>query len=660
MRHLLLYFVTATVILAISTTVASGQASETDRQILQKPANAKQHEWRREKPRSLFLPQKQGNVKNLRASQATALLLDSVVTQMNPSVAVEEGNQKIVYSYNAAGNVILEIEYEWNETTQAWYEYGREGYDDNGNLILDTYSYTSSYWDEETQQYVEIEYRKKYEYAYDHLNWQTLLVSYEWENEQWVGSFKNVYEYTDREDSYNQRETQYQQGTNSEWNIQYRKECTFSGRRQLLPEEEYSGDDVSDGDFPSLPKREINSDNILDYINYSYDENGNISYGLKIEYAKDADGNIILEKDYSWDTETNTWKESWKYKIEYAYNAADLLTAVRYYSWDYETDTWGTESENNSYTITYTFDGNDNVSSFTKQYVSSQNNQKVDYTYDSQNRALTAVVYYWGEYYGEERQEYKWIKEISYERGFDSYGNLILFGRSIWDDDVISYYNKYEYAYDDAGKQIMDSYIYNSDNYNSGYKYEYAYDNNGNQTLNIYSRYDSATKTFVPIYKYEYTYGDRILPDMQDLSDSGYIPLTVKHSEWDSELNDWVVLVEGKYEWTFDAANNPNTLILNVKAGNEWIWYATMTFYYSPHEVSGVAGVPASDLRVWISGNGLHVENGGANTVQVFDISGRQRLNAYLSGGQSLDVSHLPQDIYLVRVNGKTVKVFKK
>jgi hypothetical protein len=256
----------------------------------------------------------------------------------------------------------------------------------------------------------------------------------------------------------------------------------------------------------------------------------------------------------------------------------------------------------------------------------------VDYSnYDSQKRALAAVEYYGESYYDQENQEQKWrwTKNQSYERAFD-----------------------------DAGRQTMHSYIFNySDGNTYGYKEEYACDANGNRILYVGYTHDSAIQAFVPEYKSEYTYGDRIV---QSMFDSDYIPLTVKYSEWDSESGAWVVEMEGKFEWQFDANNNPSTMTMSTKAGNEWIWYGTAAFYYSLHEISGIAGLQADDCSVWISEGRLHIENGVAGTVQVFDISGRQRLNAYLSGSQSLDVSHLQQGIYVVRINEKTFKVIRK
>jgi hypothetical protein len=280
--------------------------------------------------------------------------------------------------------------------------------------------------------------------------------------------------------------------------------------------------------------------------------------------------------------------------------------------------------------------------------------QKIDYSdYDSQNRALKAVEYGW-----EENQETagQWVKRYSWERAFDGYGNLILNDRHYYSGDEISYQFRDEYAYDAVGRQTMYSYFLSLGIFAVGNKYEYDFDSNGNGILSVEYTYDSATRTFIPVSKKEATYGDRILSSAML---NGNIYLTLKQFDWDSDLEEWVIERDGLYEWQFDANDNPSSVSLSTKAGNEWIWYGTTTFYYSPHEVSGIADAPSNSLRARISGGRLHVENGVAGTVQVFDISGRQRLNTYSSGSQSLDVSHLPQGIYLVRMNGKTFKIIK-
>jgi hypothetical protein len=413
--------------------------------------------------------------------------------------------------------------------------------------------------------------------------------------------------------------------------------------------------------FPSLPQEVKTASGLLAEVFYWYD-NGNISGGNKTEYTKDANGNVTLEKRYSWNTQTQAWEEQLRVKIEYAYNAQGLLAAATYSDWNYETSAWE-PADYDSYTVTYIFDGNNNVSNFTQQGVADgQYMRKVDYSdYDSQKRALAAVEYHGEPYYDQENQEtvWKWVKSYSSERAFDGYGNLILddFCGYYGSGEILSYRYKYEYAYDAAGRQTMHSYIHSDGDGNvDGYKSEYACDANGNEILYVEYTYDSAAQTFIPEYKSEYTYGDRIVPGMFD---SDYIPLTVKYSDWDIESGAWAVEMEGKYEWQFDANNNPSTMTMSTKTGNEWIWYGTMTYYYTRHEVSGIAGAPSNSRRTWISGGRLHLENGMAGTVQVFDISGRQRLNAYSSGSQSLDVSHLPQGIYLVRVNGKTFKIIR-
>jgi hypothetical protein len=634
----------AVAMFTINTTASFGQAPKTDRQTVQTTASNKRHELRhKKKQRTLFPHLKQGNSKSFRAPQATALLLDSVVIQINPAV-LEEGESekgKIVQSYNAAGDVILKIFYEWDATiTRTWKEIGRDVYDDKGNLILSTYSGTDDRGNE---------WSEKDEYAYDHLNWIILDASFSWENGQLRQAYRTVYEYTDLADKYIESKTQYNTWNSADLQITGKEEYTYAGQRQFGEGPNNYVPMNSSYPLPSLPS-EDKEGNVLAHASYQYNY-VNIASGSKTEYTKDANGNITLETYYSWDITTNQWEEDWKRQIEYAYNSAGYLTAKTYRDWDYEAGAWSAEAE--TYAYTYDLDSKNNVLSFTTEA------EQVDFTYDTQNRAITAVVY--------NRYEDRLEKVTSYERDFDSHGNTILYSRSEWSEGIVAHHSKEEWAYDATGREMMNSYLYgSSDNgeiFYRGSKSEYAYDANGNKIRTTMYNYNSESKTFIYSYKDEYSYGNQkwFAPYDNEDNDFSYIPLNEKHSYWDEESDKWVVMEEGQYDWTFDSAGNPTTMSMNLKEGDgPPIWYGTMTFYYSQHTVSGIADVPATVApHVWISNGVLHIENGDASVAQVFDISGRAIVSGNLSGGQALDVSHLPKGVYLVRINGKTVKTTK-
>jgi hypothetical protein len=164
MRHVLL-----TLALVIATTVSFGQAPKNmDKQVPQRLASNKQHErrtpQRRENSHPFFLRQKQGYAEAgrafaLRTAQASKLLLDSITLILDSGLEMDEENQKTVYEYNYTGNLILEIEYEWDVDAQSWKEARRYGYNNTGDLILEIYRYYDYEYEEEII--------AKCEYSYD-------------------------------------------------------------------------------------------------------------------------------------------------------------------------------------------------------------------------------------------------------------------------------------------------------------------------------------------------------------------------------------------------------------------------------------------------------------------------------------------------------------
>jgi hypothetical protein len=621
-----------TIALATVATVSFGQAPKNDRRALQNPASNKQrtaeamrtlsakHEQRREKPRSLFLPRHAGtnDYSSLRAVQASKLLLDSTVVRYNPTLGEEaaEDQNKTVYQYNAAGNMILETIYDWNVATGQWREWENTGYDDRGNTVLSSSKYYYYYYED-----LPMEGGHKDEYAYDHLNWKTLETRYDWEDGQWVALNKNVTVYTDNAGSYTEERTTFQWGTGA-WRIADKYEATFAGQRQMRSpdsaDEYWSGDD-----FPSLPN------------------------------AGDYTEKLLTEAWWSDYEGAGNWDNG--YKTEYTYDAQGLLTAMIDYWWDSENNAWATQPDSySSYTVAYIMDGNNNVLSYTKAPVNgySWDPEKTEYTYDAQNRAITAVSCSYDPY------EQQWVNYTGYERAFDGYGNVILnISKSGWDNGSWQYQFKREYAYDASGRQTSYIQTYEYDEYDEyGYKEEYTFDSNGNELSIIRYVYDTATQTFVPLYKGESTYGDVLI--YLGGGDYEYNPLTSKESRW--ENGDWVVEMEYKYEWTFDAANNPLSVEMWEKDGDDWTWYVAMTFYYSQHVITGIQTVSSNRLQVWISGGELKIENAesGAN-VQLFDISGKLMVSGILSNDKSIRISSLPAGVYFLKAGNQTVKFIK-
>jgi uncharacterized membrane protein YkgB len=75
---------------------------------------------------------------------------------------------------------------------------------------------------------------------------------------------------------------------------------------------------------------------------------------------------------------------------------------------------------------------------------------------------------------------------------------------------------------------------------------------------------------------------------------------------------------------------------------------------------TGVNEVQAQEISAYIQGDKLFIQSGtSTGNVTVYDIAGRPMLNCIQLNDQPVTVSHWPQGVYIVRVNGKTVKVIK-
>jgi hypothetical protein len=708
-------FVFTTAAIAIIATASFGQAPKTDRQERKSLASDKQEQRAEQRKRSpLLLPFSAGNTESrrspvLRAAQESKLLLDSIVTQTNPAIEDMGGNEKTTYvydtsgrliletftyydsngqleeerqtgyGYNAAGKLILETEAYYDGNGQLEREY-QTGYDDRGNVIL-RINREGAY------------YGEKYEYAYDHHNWQILKVYSQLQDGQWVnyGNSKTVTSYTDNANSYVETILQYDCSIGT-WLLSSKYENTYSGKRQLLPPND--GYDVPDAaqmgvGFPALPSVSKHyPENLLAeswYQDNDYD--GIFNSGSKTEYTSVVNGIVREGKNYSLNINTGALEYTGSFKYDYALDAQGLLTSSKYYYNTAENSKWIFQG---STTYTYTKNDNGNVLSWTVTYSSNYAAEKTVYdTYDAQNRAVQASKYY----YDFETQQF--VKRISYERKFDNYGNQTLYYTTYWENGDWTGEEIDEYAYDAAGRETMYLNIRrNKDDegnvYATGYKYEYAFDNNGNRTLYIYYnaydeatdefipndkdeyvydannnlileidyRYDTATQTFVPDYKDEYTYGDVWV---EEVWDGSYNPLTMKEYTWTGDA--WVLGREGKYDWEFDNAGNPLTTSISFKVDGQWMWYGTMTWYYSLHEVTvGISAPAAEDLRIWVSGGELWIEGATSkdgDAVHIFDIAGRETVTGNLRNGLSINISHLPKGVYIVKVGNQAVKFAK-
>ena len=699
----------------------------------------------RQEQRNLLLPIQSLDV--LRASQQTVLLLDSMIIRINP-VFYElygESDMKTAFHYNSAGQLILEIRYEWNADTRQWEERGRRAFDNRGNMILDIYSWREclewdwntdtclediiirgkwtaeydtgdnrissvSYWyNPETSTFVRWSSREyawdsrgnqilgiEFNYdadgtvswgsrsirAYDHLGWRTLEAEYRWENNGWVGSDwdgRRVTVYTDNADSFTIAENRYR-WENGAWQISSKREDTFLGRRED-DRGSYEVDFLTP--FPNIPQPQRTTQLLRSYIGFDWD--GYVSWSDRTEYILNADGTVAERRRFHW--EDNMWKESSRYKFEYTYNAHGMLTAKTVSWWNPDINAWEIHGWD-SFTVTYTLDSRNNPLSY-RIFTDGYEFRRVYFTYDAQDRAVTAEVYEWLWNWNNELIQ---VKSESFKRAFDNQGRVILAdhtwissgsrtiveraydadGRNTMNshrsygygydehNQLVSWAdgNKRKYAFDAEGRRIMEaSWRYCNDlrEFVGRWKYRRAFDANGNNILWMEYRFDLTAMAFVPSFKEEITYTD---VKINLWGEYGYVEAGFRFYVW--ENGTWVLQYSARWDWTFDQENNPLSARIYFEGGGmPEIWYASITFYYSLH-LTNLPSVTNNDLRVWISGGELHIEGTPTGSaVQIFDTQGRQMFHTTWTNS-TINISHLQSGIYIVRAGESVVKVVKR
>jgi hypothetical protein len=276
-------------------------------------------------------------------------------------------------TYNAAGDEILVIVVEWDESTNDWVNSSKDtfAYDANGERILTIYyTWNGSDW-VGTDKYVS---------ACDAAGHKILSESYEWDagNNSWKGRYKDVSAYDAAENQILRAEYNWDDIAN-DWTLRYKDSSQYDVNRIIIMS-----------------------------IQLHYEEWSMEWHRYKHEYAYDAADNQIMSASYNWDDITSKWVGN--YKNTSAYNAAGLQTMRTYYDWDDNTNSWTgtskweyayTSSGNLTSTITYLWNNGWKESAKTEldyDMSYSRTDLVIPYAYsDMQNKRTQNREYYWND-----------------------------------------------------------------------------------------------------------------------------------------------------------------------------------------------------------------------------------------------------------------------
>ncbi len=282
--------------------------------------------------------------------------------------------------------------------------------------------------------------------------------------------------------------------------------------------------------------------------------------------------------------------------------------------------------------------------------------RKTDFTYNSSNKPLTEIRYYWDLsrndwtgmdqkahfYDGSQRDtmvlyssyyplETRWAIGNRDVNRYDAGGHLLLRLKGQWNESTSSWMEnaKEEYAYDDFGYKILEA-KFNWDGEIQGWlpkqKEEWKYDQAGNLLTNtVHSDLqDDLTWWMASITDYHYNFQERAV-NLEWLFGPDGIPC-------------YNQMTGVSLTWSFPALDTSFVL-------------ANLIFHYSPKEILGVYSTKMSASN-WVyessSKSLLFDPSMKVSAVQVFDVRGRLLISS--EACDRLSVNHLRNGIYLIRI----------
>jgi len=193
-------------------------------------------------------------------------------------------------------------------------------------------------------------------FSYDNEGNQTMYAHYRWENNAWIGNFKEECVYGNNENRIEEIFYSWN-AVKKDWTESSKREYAYDANEYITLEIGYSWDTI-ENDWIKYSKDEYAYDtnrNILTSAFYTWDTARNDWKGSKkTDYTYDTNGYQILYAEGRWSNSTNYWYLFYAYKTEYVYNANRKPIIAEVFSW--ENSTW-----NLQYKTEYTYDTNENL-----------------------------------------------------------------------------------------------------------------------------------------------------------------------------------------------------------------------------------------------------------------------------------------------------------
>lgn len=404
------------------------------------------------------------------------------------------------YEYDDHASTILSEEYEGGELRRSdRYRY-RYVNDRQYTLLSESYSSYNGY----VRHY-------KYEYDYDGNGRQTMSAYFTWDDvsSSWIGSYKDEITYNDQGDYLLQISYQWNRETGS-WFGTSKSVRDYDQAGNLTKDELYYGSPSADstrwtGSYASY--KTYNQAGVIEEQTDLYSWNSstdNWGHGQKTVSRSTADGQPAETATYTWTD--GTW--AGQTRETYDYDSQGHQTAHVIYSWESTSQTWtAVDKTETSYlasgqmkdAFSYRYDAtaqswtpySRHVAEVTDGQITSWLESRYDggtwtslkkgeYTYDAADSCFTLVEYDFQGWNG------TWAASLRQRYRLDEQGRRVFEEYYDRNGEDWTGRNKYEYAYDDKGRIVMNTqynWDYETGGWKGSLKSERDYDENGYQTL---------------------------------------------------------------------------------------------------------------------------------------------------------------------------------
>lgn len=527
--------------------------------------------------------------------------VERISYKRNPAGDEFVPDSKKVQIFDENENLLKEELFSWNSEDETWFLFRRYeyAYDENGYQT----HFSDTSWDYFSG--VEMGWEKR-ESEYDDNGNITSEVNYMWNRDSltWNLFSKNIFDYQESGELIS-KINYHRNHIENKWDPKNKEDLEYDATGNIVKKQISLWDDSQN-----------------DWVNDHLEE-----------WQYDVNGNMIFTAYSIWDLEIHDWVPV--YKEEYSFDASSNQTLRSHYKWGSEENTWiGSEK------FEYGFDENGKIlyeSKFTWNEESNNwiGNRKVIWVYDEYENLIHAEIYGWDN----SEEDWLFIEEYPIFRyEYDSNGRVV-------SKEDLMYKGKSEYAYDDAGRNILQKdFIWDQtiNDWRLRVMYEYGYNNEGRMILkgNLTWMY----------------HGDLYNGDKREwqFNETGQITMESYYS-WDNDAKEWVG--HSKKEITYFQGQIKSRLFSKWDSEkNDWQNYLRETYYYSGEITLDAIEINSEEnLRIYPNpaDNYFRVQLPDQNApaqLELYNLSGKKMLSANIYQGVPVDLSYFTSGIYTYRI----------